>query len=70
MCEKVENLFREREKQTILNSLFRYVEKGGMTISFASKEAGMTESEFSNQMRINGFVVPQASVIAPAAINL
>lgn len=68
MCEKVEKLFREREKETILNSLFRYVEKGGMTISFASKEAGMTENEFSNQMRLNGFVVPPTSVRMSASI--
>jgi len=58
MCEKVEQLVREQLKYDRLMNLFSYVEKGGMSVTFAAKEAQLTPKEFKMQMIKNGFTLP------------
>lgn len=58
MCEKVEQLVREQLMYDRLMNLFSYVEKGGMSVSFAAKEAQLTPKEFKMQMIKNGFTLP------------
>ena len=58
MCEKVEQLVREQLEYDRLMNLFSYVEKGGMSVTFAAKEAQLTPKEFKMQMIKNGFTLP------------
>lgn len=61
MCEKVDQLV----KQTRIHDLFGYVQKGGMTVTFAAKESEMTPKEFRTAMQKNGYKLPQRRT-APA----
>ena len=59
MCEKVDQLARQREQEAVLMTLFRGVEAGGIKVTFAAKEANLSLNEFKDQMRLRGFNVPQ-----------
>ena len=59
MCEKVDQLARQREQEAVLMTLFRGVEAGGVKVTFAAKEANLSLNEFKDQMRLRGFSVPQ-----------
>ena len=59
MCEKVDQLARQREQEAVLMPLFRGVEAGGVKVTFAAKEANLSLNEFKDQMRLRGFSVPQ-----------
>ena len=59
MCEKVEQLFSERIKESNLNLLFKGVEDGGIKISYAAQTANLPISEFKSQMQMRGFTIPQ-----------
>ncbi|MBQ6504441.1 MAG: PD-(D/E)XK nuclease family transposase [Flexilinea sp.] len=67
MCEKVENLFREREKETILNLLFESVQDGAMKLTYAADKAGLSITEFKHQMQIKGYNYPTLEKKAAAA---
>lgn len=58
MCEKVDQLARQREQEAVLMTLFRGVEAGGVKVTFAAKEANLSLNEFKDQMRLRGFSVP------------
>ena len=57
MCSKVEQLVKEEK----MINLFDYVQKGGMTVSFAASEACLTPKDFREQMRMNGYTIPSKS---------
>lgn len=42
-----------------INDLFEYVNKGGMSLDFAAKEAGLTPQKFKTEMTAHGFKVPE-----------
>ena len=69
MCEKVDRLFQQELQKNRMIDLFGYVEKGGMSVSFAAKQAEMTPKEFKNQMVIHGFTVPQRGKKAVRAVQ-
>ncbi|MBQ9211679.1 MAG: hypothetical protein IJ153_08270 [Clostridia bacterium] len=58
MCEKVDQLAREREKEAVLTTLFEGVQEGGVKVTYAAKKANLSLNEFKDQMRMRGFTVP------------
>lgn len=60
MCEKVEKLFKEREKELLLNTLFKGVQSGGLRITYAAQEAGLSLNDFKTEMQMRGYIVPQS----------
>ena len=59
MCEKVEQLARQREQEAVLITLFEGVQDGGIRVTYAAKKANLSLNEFKDQMRLRGFSVPQ-----------
>ena len=59
MCEKVDQLARQREQEAVLITLFKGVQDGGLRVTYAAKEANLSLNEFKDQMRLRGFNVPQ-----------
>lgn len=59
MCEKVDQLAREREHEAVLVTLFEGVQDGGLRVTYAAKKANLSLNEFKDQMRLRGFSVPQ-----------
>lgn len=59
MCEKVDQLAREREQETVLVTLFEGGQDGGLRVTYAAKKANLSLNEFKGQMRVRGFIVPQ-----------
>ena len=53
-----ENRADER-RITTMNNLFEYVNKGGMSLDFAAKEAGLSPQKFKTEMTAHGFKVPE-----------
>ncbi len=65
MCEKVDQLAREREQEAILVTLFEGVQAGGVKITYAAKKANLSLNEFKDQMRQRGFEAPRHTRRAP-----
>jgi len=59
VCEKVDQLARQREQEAVLVTLFKGVQDGGLRVTYAAKEANLSLNEFKDQMRLRGFSVPQ-----------
>jgi len=59
MCEKVDQLARQREQEAVLLTLFKGVQDGGLRVTYAAKEANLSLNDFKDQMRLRGFNVPQ-----------
>ena len=59
MCEKVDQLVKQQVEQTRLLDLFGYVQRGSMKLTPAAREAGLSLKEFKEQMKLQGFSVPQ-----------
>jgi len=62
MCEKVDQLAKEREHEAVLVTLFEGVQDGGTKITYAAKKANLTLNEFKDQMRLRGFKMPNKRV--------
>ena len=58
MCEKVDQLAREREHEAVLLTLFEGVQDGGTKITYAARKANLSLNEFKDQMRLRGFNIP------------
>ena len=59
MCEKVDQLARQREQEAVLVTLFEGVQDGGLRVTYAAKKANLSLNDFKDQMRLRGFSVPQ-----------
>ena len=59
MCEKVDQLARQREQEAVLLTPFKGVQDGGLRVTYAAKEANLSLNDFKDQMRLRGFNVPQ-----------
>ena len=69
MCEKVDQLAREREHEAVLVTLFEGVQDGGLRVTYAAKKANLSLNEFKDQMRLRGFIVPQRKRRTVAAVK-
>ena len=59
MCELFEKFAKEREREVVLNLLFKGVQDGGVKIAYAARQVNLSLNEFKDQMRLRGFTVPQ-----------
>lgn len=60
---EIDEWIREDRDITTRNNLFKYVQEGDMPIDRAAKRAGMSVSEFEENMRKAGFNVPQETLV-------
>ena len=67
MCEKVDQLAREREHEAVLVTLFEGVQDGGTKITYAARKANLSVNEFKDQMRLRGFIIPTRQARRTAA---
>ncbi|MBR1627694.1 MAG: hypothetical protein IJ679_00305 [Lachnospiraceae bacterium] len=56
---EIDAMVAEDRAKTTMNNLFEYVNKGGMSLDFAAKEAGLTPQKFKTEMTAHGFKVPE-----------